>query len=362
MSNMKIILIQNILAPYRIPLFEALSKVKGYKLMVLLSAKTENRRSWIIDFNKITFAYKFVKGITLKVSYEREIQININFLVEFIKHSPNVIICSGYSFSTLMALFYKAINKRVKIIIWTEAYEHENKLLRKMMVKFTDAFLVGGILASERVVELGAEKRRLYTAYNCVETNKYAMTDGKSFKECDKTILYVGRLVYSKGVWDLVKAFEIYQNKSKDSKLILLGDGPIKEELESYCTEKSLNCTFEGFIQQNKIYPYYSEADIFVLCSHHDNNPLVLLEALASGLPIVVSDAVGSVNDVVKQGINGYSFPDGDINELSKIFIKVLGNSNLQKKLSEGAKITSKNFTVEKTLQSFVNCINDTQK
>ena len=143
------------------------------------------------------------------------------------------------------------------------------------------------------------------------------------------TILFVGRLEKIKGVDYLIKAFKKVVNKFKSVNLVIAGKG--SEEMRLKKLAKNLNVNhkikFVFYKNYNDLIVEYSKADVFVLPSLSEGQPLTLLEAWAAKLPVVVTN-VGENPKMVKNGINGYLVEIKNSESLAKAIIKVLKNKN----------------------------------
>ena len=134
---------------------------------------------------------------------------------------------------------------------------------------------------------------------------------------------------------DLLRA---YHSLTHNSKLIIhllfVGDGALRPELENYAKQHNLNGVhFAGFKNQTELPCYYAIADIFVLPSGAGETwGLAVNEAMCFSLPIVVSSMVGCGPDLVKEGINGYIFPMGNIKRLT-LYLKDLTGDKEKRKL-----------------------------
>jgi glycosyltransferase involved in cell wall biosynthesis len=356
---MKLVILQSILAPYRIPLFANIARTPGVELLLLLSARSEKRRQWNIDYDKLPFRYEWVPGATLGVNYEREIQISYGLWGALARFRPDAIVCSGFSFQTAVSVAYKAASG-AKLVIWNEGYRHRRRWLRRGLVRWADACLAAGSLSRRNLVGLGVPPERIHTAYNCVDVDFFAAKAQRYRGERSPgdghapVVLFVGYFVERKGVWDLVRAFESVQARLPEARLELVGDGPLKPTLMDYCSMRQLKVSFPGYVQQENIAAHYARASVFALASHRDNSPLVLVEALACGVPIVVSDAVGSMPDLVEPGCNGYSFRCGDAAGLSERLVEILADESLQTRLAQGARLSSEKYRVEVTARAFL--------
>ncbi|MEL6269994.1 MAG: glycosyltransferase family 1 protein [Chloroflexota bacterium] len=122
-------------------------------------------------------------------------------------------------------------------------------------------------------------------------------------------LLYVGRLSAEKRVSDIRAVLEAVPNTT----LAVLGDGADREELKAYFA--GTNTVFMGHLEGEELSQAYASADIFVFPSGLETFGLVVLEAMAAGLPVVASQ-VGGIPDVVEEGVNGYTFPIGDVDTM----------------------------------------------
>lgn len=127
----------------------------------------------------------------------------------------------------------------------------------------------------------------------------------------------IGKLVPEKGLFTLLEAFY----KLKTLSLVIVGDGPIRNELEHYIRIHNMsNVTFKGFVENSQIKEILADASALVLPSlQQENAPITILEAYTAGRPVIVS-RVGGNPEFVKEGVVGYLFKPGDVDELvSKI-------------------------------------------
>lgn len=161
-----------------------------------------------------------------------------------------------------------------------------------------------------------------------------------------KIILFVGSLAPRKCPQILLKSMIKIIEYIPDSYLVFVGDGIIKdllmEESERLGFENKVK--FSGFIGEDQKVLYYNAADIFVLPSLSEALPLVLLEASASGLPLVVSD-LEVFRSIVKEGFNGLFTKTGDEDDLANKIIYLLENDNLRAKMGSYAKNDSTRFS-----------------
>ena len=124
-------------------------------------------------------------------------------------------------------------------------------------------------------------------------------------------MLSVARLVPEKGLDTLIRAVAAADDRRLV--LVLAGDGPEREELERLATELGVRAVFAGDTAWEKIVEVYVAADVFALLSEREPWAVVVNEAAACGLPLVLSDRVGAAHDLLRDGENGALVPAGDV-------------------------------------------------
>jgi glycosyltransferase involved in cell wall biosynthesis len=126
----------------------------------------------------------------------------------------------------------------------------------------------------------------------------------------EKYFLFVGRLAQEKNVAGLIEEFADYRRNGGTWSLVIAGDGPLREPLASLVSSHGLFAAvhFAGHQTSANLVPYYAFASCFVLPSSREPWGLVVNEAMASGLPVIVSSRCGCAEDLVETGINGWVF------------------------------------------------------
>ena len=168
-------------------------------------------------------------------------------------------------------------------------------------------------------------------------------------------LLYSGRLIHHKGVQDLITTFKILNKEKTNLKLLIVGEGNFKNELKRYAQDITDDVIFIGHVDPFDIYKYYYASDIFVLPTHNDPWGLVVNEAMACGLPIIVTNAAGCNLDLVKD--NGFVVLEHDINELYIAIMKLIDN-DLRKSFSKKSRELINEWSYENSLNSFFDMIN----
>ena len=139
------------------------------------------------------------------------------------------------------------------------------------------------------------------------------------------------RFIEKKNLITLIRAYGLYRSKLEGKQsatncgLVLLGDGPLRQSLEAEVAAIGFGDEIKmpGFQQYEHLPVYYGLADVFVLPSATEQWGLVVNEAMASGLPVLVSTRCGCAPDLVEEGHNGYTFDPFDVSNLADLMVKV---------------------------------------
>ncbi|MGE5575133.1 MAG: glycosyltransferase family 4 protein [Ignavibacteria bacterium] len=160
-------------------------------------------------------------------------------------------------------------------------------------------------------------------------------------------ILFVGSLVPRKGLHFLVEAAKKIVKEKADTKFLIVGDGPLKNQLTASLREANLsnNFKFMGNFKDDIMPAVYNCADVFVLPSIQEGQGIVLLEAQASGKPVVAFD-VGGVNEALHNGETGLLAERGNTGELADALLKLLSDKSLREKFgANGRRFVSESYT-----------------
>jgi glycosyltransferase involved in cell wall biosynthesis len=147
----------------------------------------------------------------------------------------------------------------------------------------------------------------------------------------------VGRLYYQKDPITLIKSFKIINEKFRNTKLVIVGDGPLENECTQLINQLNLQTKIIMAGYQKNSTDYYKIFDIFMLSSHYEGMPYALLEAMIMGIPAVGTDVIG-IKDLIVNGETGYLAQEGDHYGLAKAVMNLLENPALISVFSENAR------------------------
>ena len=205
---------------------------------------------------------------------------------------------------------------------WTRSVAARSRAARaarrailRLLLRLTRRVLCIGTAAIDAYASLGASRSKLGLLPYCCDIRRYETVEPQTVERVRQelglhrkiTFLFSGQLVERKGVNVLLNAFNRLSAERKDVALIILGDGALRERLE---TSVSTDCRDRVHVVGHIPYPgipaYFKAADVFVFPSRYDGWGVVINEACAAGLPVITTSAVGAARDLVVDGYNGF--------------------------------------------------------
>ena len=175
------------------------------------------------------------------------------------------------------------------------------------------------------------QKTILFHGFNCIDNAQFKFNDDKRFDH--KTIICVARLVPIKNMDNLLKAWQIVEAENNGYKLNIIGNGPLFKQLNELASTLGLiNVRFLGSVDNNSLPQHLYNADCFILASYSESWGLVVNEAMAAGLPLLLSNKINAGNALLQSGINGYSFNPNIINDIAQNILKFIHLDTAAKK------------------------------
>jgi glycosyltransferase involved in cell wall biosynthesis len=254
---------------------------------------------------------------------------------------PCAVLVIGYASRVMRSVAWWAKRNRVPCIMATDTTAREKtrylpiELLKGWWCRyFYDALLLPGERSVTYYASLGYPEQRIWRGASVVD-NEHFRTKTADFRRTDANngsnldpppgyFLTVCRLVPEKGLPHLIDAYCRYRRQGGDKDLVVVGDGPQRSELERQARANNLNTIyFAGWTGYEDLPRYYARASVFMLPSLSEAWGLVVNEALASGLPVLVSRNCGCSPELCRRGLNGYDFDPNNPQELARLMLKM---------------------------------------
>jgi 1,2-diacylglycerol 3-alpha-glucosyltransferase len=248
---------------------------------------------------------------------------------------PSAVLVPGlYTLPGFAAALWAKLHGKRSILMSETTYRDYERVWwkelpkRLLMGALFDYGIAGGKPHARYLRKLGFSPERIARFYDVVD-NLFFLEAADGARRSPKLreisrlpqayFLYVGRLSPEKNVDSLVQSFARYHKRGGTWSLVLVGDGPERAHLEQLCDALGIadRVQFAGFKPTRDIIPYYAFAGCFVLPSIREPWGLVVNEAMASGLPVIVSSQCGCAEDLVEPGGNGYLFNAASAEDLT---------------------------------------------
>ena len=236
--------------------------------------------------------------------------------------------------------------------------------MRKRLYRLTSATLNYATCAYDILPSYGVKKESIFVRYNTVDTDalfdarKQIEQKGRMLSERPR-IIHVGRLVKWKRVDLLISAFRLVREKISDCELVIVGNGPEKEALMKQASETGLgnDIMFTGGLYDPLVLGQYMyESSVYVLAGM---GGLSINDAMGYSLPIICSVCDGTEKDLVKNGVNGFIFKEGDANDLADKIVSVLSNPEKAKQMGEeSCRIIREKINLETVSQRYIDAFN----
>ncbi len=354
---MKVLIVFNHPAPYKVNLFNLLKK--DIDLDVIFERrKASDRPKDFYTNNNYDFNVTFLK----RGAFSKE-NSNTGELKRFLKkhhQDYGLIIMNGYSTITEMrAISYlRKHNIRFGLYVNGGVIKNDSRLKYKMKKHFISSasyYFSPSIKANEYLLHYGAKEDSIYNYSYSTVFDKQLLN--KPLKKEDKEELRKklnlpnGRLFISasqfierKNILFLLECF-----KGLEEKLLLIGEGPLKEEYIEYIEENKMdNVILKDFMPTNELFQYMKASDFFITLSKEDIYGHTINESMSNGLPVISSKNVMAAHRLIKDGVNGYIV---DLNEKEDIINKIKAISS---QMSDEALNTARHFTIEETAKEHI--------
>lgn len=310
-SRLRLMVVTQIMAPTRIPLFNALASDSTIDLTVVYLALTEPSRRWLLLQDEMRYRRAVLKDLWRWQRSGHYVHVSLGLADVLRRWRPDVVIAGGWDQLAHHQAF--ALRRRFgyAFIWWVESTLRDRRIghrwveaAKKRLVDAADALVVPGRASSDYVAALGASPDRVFVAPNAVDNDFYrAAALDRSKRDGRVRFLYSGRLEPAKGILYLLDA---WNRMSGDATLALAGHGSLESAVRARVMSGSMPPVETlGHLDRDDLAAEYARADALVFPTLSDSWGLVINEAMAAGLPVVTTTAPGAVDDLIEHGANG---------------------------------------------------------
>lgn len=306
--KIKLAMLMNMIAPYRLPLFSILAD--QFDLLLLHGGKEANRDSWnspeeAVPNAKVVRAWgwqiRYTKKANGGVFDEKFMHIMPGLLWHLLRFRPDAIISNEMGFRSVMALTYATVFRKPVWIWWGGTLHSERNIgrlrraLRKAITLWVDHWVTYGQTSTEYLLSLGVKRDRILQSQNGIDAEPFKANVEPAWRiEPRPVVLHVGQFIERKGIASLLEAAAALQKQDCEFSLLLVGSGRDKPAIERRAEALGLrNVHFQPAQPPDKMPSVYRSADLVVFPTLEDVWGLVANEAVLSGVPVLCSKYAG---------------------------------------------------------------------
>jgi len=324
----RIVILRNFIPPYFVPVFKALDeavKERSGKLRILISTPMESNRPWPAEWGSLPVEVQ--RTFTFSQSHKHPhgftepffVHVPVDTLWRLWLYRPDVVNSGEMGMRTVQAAIYRLLRPQSRLILGLSLSEHTEKgrgrareVLRRWLLHRADAVQVPGESGARYVRRFGVRGDKIFRVPNA--TDPAFLRTPRSARDPTqiRRLLYVGRLVELKGLVPFLRVLSRWceQNPEREIELWFAGDGPLRPTLEPLQTD-SLSFDFLGNVPYERLPDVYARVDALIFPTLADEWGLVVNEAMAAGVPVLGSLYSQAVEEMVVDGVNGWTFhPD----------------------------------------------------
>jgi glycosyltransferase involved in cell wall biosynthesis len=269
--------------------------------------------------------------------------------------NPDVCCLNGWGMPGAAVMLDWATRRSIPCIIMSESNKHDStrawwkEETKRRFVGLCSAALVGGTWSREYLIQLGMHPECVFDGYDVVDNQHFRAGAENARLDSIRTpkslgvqcgyFLACSRFESKKNLRRLIEAYSIYVRQVSPNpwRLVIVGDGPSRPELESLAIYLGISSMveFRGLVGYFELPKIYGLASAFVHASTTEQWGLVVNEAMAAGLPVLVSERCGCVSELVKNGVNGFTFNPFDSGGIAQKMLMIHRDLSLLERMGQ---------------------------
>ena len=364
--------------PYRAPLLDRVAALPEVDLTVVYAAATVAGRTWRVEPKHRAV---FLRGLRVPGAdrvLHHDYPLTPGVVPTLNDTEPDVVVVSGWSTFAAQAAIAWCRLRDVPYVLVVESHDEGPRAGWRRTVKGAvvpsvvtgaSGLLVTGTLARNSMVARGAAPEHVRVFANTVDVEEFAadaerlaprrpeLRSALGADLDDVVVLCVARLAPEKGIDVLLRAIA----EAGDPRLVLVvaGDGPERSRLERLAADEGARLVLPGDVAWGRIVELYVAADVFALLSEREPWAVVVNEAAACGLPLVLSDRVGAAHDLLSDGENGTLVPAGDVSAAAAAFSSLAASADLRRSQGERSRELARDWGYGPSVDGFLETVRE---
>lgn len=356
---MRVAIVTNIPAPYRIPIYDLLAARDDLELCVFYFAGREPDREWDLTHSKSNQVFLEERYMTFN---GRFIHFNPDLWKKLKAFNPDVVVTTGFNPSHLIAFLFAKLHAARHICMTDGTLASEEKLsfLHRLVRRFVFWKSTAFIGASDGSFALfdsyAIPAMSVFKSHLCAN-NAAFFNSPRVEKRFD--FIFCGRFVEIKNPLFAIKVGQLVSKRlGRQVSMLFVGSGDMEATMRTASMESAQDvfCEFSGFARQDELPSLYGSARILLFPTLWDPWGVVANEACAAGLPVLVSDHAGSANELIQNEENGYVLPL-QIETWVDAAVRLLTDSDLYQAMSSRSRELVQQYSYENAALGIANAI-----
>jgi glycosyltransferase involved in cell wall biosynthesis len=364
--------------PYRAPLLDRVDALPEVELTVIYAAETVAGRTWRVEPRHRAV---FLRGVRVPGAdrvLHHDYPVTPGIARALGQARPEVVVVSGWSTFTAQATIAWCRARDVPYVLVVESHDAGPRPGWRRRIKGAvvprvvggaSGALVTGTLARRSMIERGAPPERVRVFANTIDVEEFGRQADRlaprreelratlGAESDDVVVLSVARLAPEKGHDALVHA--VAEAGDPRLLLVLAGGGPERERLEELARVRGVRVVFAGDLDWERIVETYVAADVFALLSEREPWAVVVNEAAACGLPLVLSDRVGAAHDLLHDGENGALVAAGDVDAAAVALRRLAADEELRRAYGARSRELARDWGYGPSVEGFLAAVRE---
>ncbi|MBW2031499.1 MAG: glycosyltransferase [Deltaproteobacteria bacterium] len=211
-------------------------------------------------------------------------------------------------------------------------YPLVSKILYRLVYPLADRIICNSKYMKQDLIEsFSIKPEKIIVLFNPVDVDRiktFLIGCQNPYDEEEENVVAVARLTYQKGIDLLLKAFKKAFERNSNLHLTIVGNGPEEDSLRALAASSGIKDAVSFVGHRDNPYPFMKYADLFALSSRWEGSPNAVMESLACGTPVVAFNCPGGIEEIIREGHNGWLVTPGDWQAMGKKIKEVLAKSN----------------------------------
>jgi glycosyltransferase involved in cell wall biosynthesis len=359
------VFLTDIVTPYMVAVLQELAR--RTRLTAVFCARTGSRgMSWDAG-GELPFDHELIGGFAIPHPSRdgTDYYLSPRVLGAIRRARPDALISGGFSIPSLYAAAYGRV-MRIPLLIQSDGTARseaglraEQRVARQALRRVAWGAVANSEPAARRFVEMGFPAARVFRAPHGTRIEPFwrVAEDRAVRANGPLRLLSVGRLIPRKGCEWLVRAVGQAQRDGADVHLTMVGTGSDESRLRALADKLGIAVAWRGFVDQPDLPSLYGEADAFAFPTLDDPFGMVLLEAAASGLPLIASPYAGATEELVREGVEGFVVDPRDTRAFAAAIARLAASRELQARLGRAAHEATRGRTPDATAAGYIGAV-----